>query len=199
MASDGQIVFEVTADGKHAIADIKDITRAIQQEAGNKVSRAIVSGRYRRVKKVFELVIEVMRQFYDEPRTFRIVGSEGNTYQEFDNTALRGQVVNDMGQELIRVPIYDIAVVAEKKNPFSTFAQNETIVNLWNMGVFNPENAQGAMIAVELMEFEGKDKVLSYVKEGQTLYNIVQQQQAQIQQLMSMMQDMAPTQNGAMV
>ena len=32
MANDGQIVFEVTADGKHAIADIKDITRAIQQE-----------------------------------------------------------------------------------------------------------------------------------------------------------------------
>ena len=34
MASDGQIVFEVTADGKRAIADIKDITRAIQQETG---------------------------------------------------------------------------------------------------------------------------------------------------------------------
>lgn len=34
MAADGQIVFEVTADGKHAIADIKDITRAIQQESG---------------------------------------------------------------------------------------------------------------------------------------------------------------------
>lgn len=34
MANDGQIVFEVTADGKRAIADIKDITRAIQQETG---------------------------------------------------------------------------------------------------------------------------------------------------------------------
>ena len=34
MANDGQIVFEVTADGRHAIADIKDITRAIQQETG---------------------------------------------------------------------------------------------------------------------------------------------------------------------
>lgn len=34
MANDGSIVFEVTADGKHAIADIKEITRAIQQETG---------------------------------------------------------------------------------------------------------------------------------------------------------------------
>lgn len=34
MSNDGQIVFEVTADGKHAIADIKEITRVIQQETG---------------------------------------------------------------------------------------------------------------------------------------------------------------------
>lgn len=34
MANDGQIVFEVTADGKKAIANIKDITKAIQQETG---------------------------------------------------------------------------------------------------------------------------------------------------------------------
>ena len=34
MANDGQIVFEVSADGKHAIADIKEITRAIQKETG---------------------------------------------------------------------------------------------------------------------------------------------------------------------
>lgn len=35
MANDGQIVFEVTADGKHAIADIKEITRAIEKESKN--------------------------------------------------------------------------------------------------------------------------------------------------------------------
>lgn len=34
MANDGQIVFEVTADGKHAIADIKEITKLIQKETG---------------------------------------------------------------------------------------------------------------------------------------------------------------------
>ena len=35
MANDGQIVFEVTADGKHAIADIKSITAAIEKETKN--------------------------------------------------------------------------------------------------------------------------------------------------------------------
>lgn len=34
MNTDGQIVFEVTADGRHAIADIKEITRAVEAESG---------------------------------------------------------------------------------------------------------------------------------------------------------------------
>ncbi|MBO5968197.1 MAG: hypothetical protein J6S14_06835 [Clostridia bacterium] len=35
MAADGQIVFEVTADGKKAIANVKDITAAIEKESKN--------------------------------------------------------------------------------------------------------------------------------------------------------------------
>lgn len=35
MANDGQIVFEVTADGRRAISDIRDITREIQNETKN--------------------------------------------------------------------------------------------------------------------------------------------------------------------
>lgn len=33
MAADGQVVFEITADGKHVTASIKDITKAIQSES----------------------------------------------------------------------------------------------------------------------------------------------------------------------
>ena len=178
---------------------------ATLQEAGNKVSRDIVSGRYRHVEKVFQTVIEVMRQFYDEPRTFRIVGESGYIYQEFDNSALKSQSIGSEGEELIRMPIYDIEVVAEKKNPFSSLAQNETIVNLWNLGAFNPEMAQPALIAIDLMEFEGKEKVIAYIREGQTLHNIVQQQAAQIQQYQMILGQMqgvpiqAPAQAGAMI
>ena len=31
--ADGQVVFEITADGKHAIADIKEVTSAIETES----------------------------------------------------------------------------------------------------------------------------------------------------------------------
>ena len=51
------------------------------------------------------------------------------------------------------------------------------------MGFFNPAAAQPALGCLEMMEFEGKDKVVDYVRQGQTLQNIVQQQAALIQAL----------------
>lgn len=178
---------------------------ATLQEAGNKNSRDLISGKYRRDKKVFRRVIEIMRQFYDEPRTFRIIGENGYEYEEFNNSSLKQQHIGDEGEELIRIPVYDIEVVAEKKNPFSSLAQNETIVNLMKLGVFEPERAQASLIAVELMEFEGKEKLLAYIREGQTLHNVVQQQAEQIQQLRMMLAQaqgipmQAPMQSGVMI
>ena len=59
------------------------------------------------------------------------------------------------------------------------------------MGIFNPENAQMALITIEMMEFEGKDKVIEYIKQGQTLMNVIEQQKqimAQQQQQLMMLQ-----------
>ena len=132
-----------------------------------------------------------MRQFYDEPRIFRVTGAQGTSYESFDNSRIKQTTVDQLdGEELIREPVFDIEVIAERKNPFSVLSQNETIVNLFNMGMFNPENAQVAQIAIEMMEFEGKEKILSYIREGQTLLNVVKEQQAQIQQMSQMLNTM---------
>lgn len=152
---------------------------ATLQEAGNKVSRDLIKSSYRAFKQVCIQCVELMRQFYDEPRTFRIIGESGIEYTQFDNSGLKEQPIGD---ELFRVPIFDIGIIAEKRNPFSSMSQNETIFNLYNMGIFNPDNAQMAQIALEMIDMEGKDKLIEYVKQGATLSNMVQQLQAQIQQ-----------------
>jgi hypothetical protein len=61
--------------------------------------------------------------------------------------------------------------------------QNERAKELYAAGFFAPERAQESMIALEMMDFEGIDKVRERVMEGQTLYNLVQQQAALIAQL----------------
>lgn len=47
----------------------------VLQEAGNKVSRDMISSSYRKYEEISIMCIELMRQFYDESRSFRIVGS----------------------------------------------------------------------------------------------------------------------------
>ena len=43
------------------------------------------------------------------------------------------------------------------------------------MGFFNPERAQESLGALDMMEFEGIDKVREYVQQGQTLLALCQQ------------------------
>lgn len=45
------------------------------QEAGNKVSRDMIAASYRNYVEISSMCIELMRQFYDESRSFRIVGA----------------------------------------------------------------------------------------------------------------------------
>ena len=159
---------------------------AALQEAGNKVSRDMISASYTSHEKVCYLCIELIRQFYDEVRSFRITGQGESDFVDFSNESIKEQVLPPTyeGQEpIFRVPIFDIVIKAQKKSPYSRMSQNELAKELYNLGVFEPERAQQALAMLEMMDFEGKEGVVEYVTEGQTLYNIVMQQQQQIMQM----------------
>ncbi len=49
---------------------------AALQEAGSKLSRDMIRGTYRAYMEECYMVIELIRQFYDEPRKFRILGEK---------------------------------------------------------------------------------------------------------------------------
>lgn len=159
---------------------------AALQEAGNKVSRDMLSASYRASVKIASMCIELIRQFYDETRSFRIVGGN-NEYQfvDYDNSGIKDQVIglDSSGMEMYRRPVFDLKIKAQKKNPFSRMEQNERAKELYSMGFFAPEKAQEALGALEMMDFEGIDKVKEQAREGQTLLNMVQQMSAQMQQM----------------
>lgn len=77
------------------------------------------------------------------------------TYTDTD-----GQVVNytdEDGNILERLPIFDIDVKAQKASPFATAAQNEMMMNLFQMGAFNPQAADATLVMLDGMTFEGKE------------------------------------------
>ena len=165
---------------------------AALQEAGNKSSRDIISASYRKFVDISHLVIELMRQFYDVKRTFRITNSaagEGYQFAEFSNAGLINQPmgISGEGEQLFRKPIFDVSVKAMRKSPFSILSQNELSKELFAMGAFNPERAQEILGAMILMEFEGKEEVVEFIKQGQTLFNMLQQATMENMQLKAAM------------
>lgn len=164
---------------------------AALQEAGNKASRDMIAASYRAHVQIGKLCTELMRQFYDETRSFRITGEMGEyRFIDFNNAAIQDQQigVDSAGNMLYRRPVFDLKIVAQKKNPFSRMEQNERAKELYGLGFFNPERAQEALPALEMMDFEGIDKVREQISQGQTLLNICQQMQAQMAEMAAMIQ-----------
>lgn len=167
---------------------------AALQEAGNKTSRDMISASYRAYTDINTMCIELIRQFYDETRSFRITGDAPGQFQfvQLSNAGLKDAPVGmgSMGETLYRRPVFDLKVKAQKKSPFSRMEQNERAKELYGMGFFAPERAQEALGALEMMDFEGIDKVRDQVKQGQTLLNTVQQMGQQLDQMALIIQSL---------
>ena len=159
---------------------------AALQEAGNKTSRDMISGSYRAHTRIASLCIELIRQFYDEQRTFRITGAGSGEYSfvQLGGAQLREQPAGPSaeGGLLYRRPVFDLKVRAQKKNPFSRMEQNERAKELYGLGFFNPERAQEALAALEMMDFEGIDKVREQARQGQTLLRRCQELTMKLEQ-----------------
>ena len=132
-------------------------------------------------------VIELIRQFYDQPRWFRILGERGmEEFVSFSNEGLlpqpQGQMVNgvpmEMGVEVgYRLPMFDIEVTAEKQSPYSKVAQNELALQLYSAGFFAPQNADAALACLDMMDFDRKDFVIQKIQQNGTLLQMLQQTQ----------------------
>lgn len=171
---------------------------AALQEAGSKLSRDMIKSAYRAFREVNELCIELMRQFYDFNRYFRIIGENGKAeFVQFSNAMIGMQPQGDdfgnpMGE---RLPVFDVRVVAQKASPFSVAAQNERAKELYSMGFFLPQNADQSLAALDMMQFEGIEEVRQRISQNGTLFQMVQQLQTQVMQLASIVD----AQNGSTI
>ena len=166
---------------------------AALQEAGNKTSRDMISSSYRSYTQECYLAIELIRQFYDEKRTFRITGDTGGyEYVQYSNERIRGVPVPIAypGQDeepdyepAVRVPVFDIVVKPQKRSPYSKMAQNELAKELYQMGFFNPQLAEQVLTALDMMDFDGQEKVRDKVQQGQTLLNQMMMMQDQMNKM----------------
>ena len=153
---------------------------AALQEAASKLSRDMIRAAHNAFTEECYLVIELIRQFYTEPREFRIDdGKGGYEFVDYDNANIAAETSAD--GILKSKPIFDLQVTAEKKSPFSRAAQNEMAKELYSMGLFNPDVAEPALVCLDMMDFEGKDEIKKKVQDNSILMGRVQQMVGAIQ------------------
>ena len=165
-------------------------------EASSRLSRQDSKAAYRAYRKIIYMVIELIRQFYDLPRQFRIVGQNGaQEFVSYSNAGIQPQAQGgveygvDMGY---RLPMFDIEVSAQKQSPYSKMSQNELALQFYSAGFFNPELADQALACLDMMDFDRKDFVTSKIEQNGTMH----QQILQLQQQMIMLAQMVDQSRG---
>lgn len=159
---------------------------AALQEAGSKLSRDMIKSTYRSFSDVVYLVIELIRQFYTVPRAFRITNDSGMMqFITMDNSSIRPEPAgNDFGVVTGgRQPYFDITVTAQRSSPFTKIAQNELAKEMYNLGFFNPQLSDQALLCMGMMQFDGKEEIERKIRENGTMYQQLQQMQATMAQM----------------
>ena len=154
---------------------------AAMQEAGGKLSRDNSKAAYRAYRRMVLMIIELIRQFYDLPRTFRILGENGaQQYVMFSNAGMTAQPLGQTFgvpalEQMYRLPLFDVEVSAQRASPYSKLSQNEMALSFYSAGMFNPAMADQALICLDMMDFDRKDKIMQRIAQNGAMY---QQQMA---------------------
>ena len=162
---------------------------AAMMEAGSKLPRDSNKASFRAFCSVVLMIVERIRQFYNNTRYFRILGEDGGQeFVEYSNANIKpqaqGVMVDGQPMELgvnvgYRVPLFDITVTAQKSAVYSRLSQNELALQFYNSGFFFPQNADASLACLEMMDFDRKDFVMNRVASN----GLLQQQLQAAQQL----------------
>ena len=145
------------------------------QEAAGKNARSSNKAFHRAYREVCYQIVELIRQFYDIPRTFRIMpDGMQEQFVQFDNSGLQPQAQQTMGFDMgLRLPEFDIDVTTEKANPYKKMEQNELALSFYNLGLFNPQMTDQALACLNMMDFTKKEEVMQKIQLNGTLQEMV--------------------------
>ena len=168
---------------------------AALQEAGGKLSRNMIDDGYEAFSDVVKLCIELIRQFYEMPRQFRLLGEMGREeFVSYDNMGLLPKTMDDGINVSYRVPEFDLEISAQDENPYKTMEYNQLALQLFQLGFFREDMADQALRCLELMDFKNKDRMVGVIAQGKTQAKVIAQLQSQLMQVAQVVDEAKGTQ-----
>ncbi len=141
------------------------------QEAGGKTSRLYTATLNDGFREMVEMMLWLIAEFYDQPRTQLITGHDnaprqiemsGVRLMRGDAYALPGLSMS-MEDSLPTTPPYTVQVQVQRRNPARQQAQNEFILQMAQIAAQAGQPIPAATIA-ELLYMDGKDRVLPVLR-----------------------------------
>ena len=69
-------------------------------------------------------------------------------------------------RSLMRMPVFDVSVAAQKHTAYTKLAQNELALQFFQLGFFRPEMETQALACLDMMDFDGKQQILQKIRSG---------------------------------
>jgi len=72
-------------------------------------------------------------------------------------------------EDELRMPVFDIDVRAQRENAYTKMSQNELALQFFNMGLFNPQMTDQALMLLDMMDFRGKEELRQKLQANGTM------------------------------
>ncbi len=150
------------------------------QEAGGKMTRMRTNALNSGFREIVEQIMWLISQFYDKGRVLFVTGRKEGESREVD--ASPEHLFGKKSKGTIPPPPYTVQVQVQRRNPLRQQAQNELFMQAYSM------SAQAGQIfplsvLFELLQVDGKDKILPILRQSDALTQQMQQLAQQNQML----------------
>ena len=148
---------------------------ALKEDSGRS-SKDSTKAAYRAYRKLVTMCIERIRQFYEIPRKFRILGADGQeNFTTYSNANLKTRELEALpGQQpALIMPVFDIEVRAQRETAYTRMSQNELALQFYDKGLLNPQMTDQALIVLDMMEFKGKEELRKRIIDQGTLRDVL--------------------------
>lgn len=139
------------------------------QEAGSKLSRDTIKGSFSAFKSIVYMVVELIREFYQEDRNFNLPLQNSNQYISYNNKKLglleiKSPTNSNELEKQFRKAIFDIKIEPQRKNAVNTAKHNELILSLFKEGAFDNNKKDQTIIALKSMYLDSKDSLIKILE-----------------------------------
>lgn len=160
------------------------------QEAGGKITRLRTNVLNQGYKEIVEQVLWLISQFYDKKRVLYVTGNREGSFEQREVQADPARLFGRREGKQLPPPPYTVQIQVQRRNPLRQQAQNELIIQAYNMSAQSGQYFPLSTL-FELLHVDGKDRILPVLRQNEAQQQMMAQLQATVEQQAQQIQQLS--------